>query len=186
MNATIHAIGKHSNGDLCHAVATHSMDVLDAAYHTAHSYPGGVPALAQRMPHFVNARGELTAMSASTLQHKVNPNCPTHNLTLRESRDMMALSQNYSILHALSAELGHVSLRIAATYEGATLEHVMRATKEFGDVLSSVSESQKAASSGGSKVTPNELRIIEREAAELIGALNGMLASLRAQQGGAE
>lgn len=181
MNATIHSIGEDDSGEISNASATRTMDVLDAAYHTAHSYPGGVAALAQRMPLVVNQRGDLARMSPNTLQHKVNPNAHSHHLSLREARDMMMLSENYNILHALSAELGHVALRMSAKFEGATLEHVMHATKEFGEVLTAVADSQKATSAGGKSVTPNELRNIEREASELIGAVNGMLASLRSQ-----
>src|SRR5207248_9137137 len=128
--------------DVRGAVAAQSMDVLDAAYHTAHSYPGGVPALAQRMPPVLNARGDLAPMSASTLQHKVNPNCHTHNLSVREARDMMVLSEDYRMLYALSSELGHVCLRSRASHEGSTLDHVMRSTKEFGEVLATVAKSQ--------------------------------------------
>jgi hypothetical protein len=181
MNATIHKLSKHGNGDVNPAVATHAMDVLDAAYHTAHSYPGGVPQLARRMPPVLNARGELAPMSASTLQHKVNPNCLTHHVTLREARDMMVLSQDFGILHALSADVGHVSLRMTMSADGTTVEKVLGVTREFGDVLSSVAKAEAKRSERGRRISANELREIERQACELIGAVSSLVSTLRSQ-----
>jgi hypothetical protein len=151
------------NGKLANATATPGLDVADAAYHTAHSFPGGVPALAQRM-----------AMSQNTLAHKVSINNETHHLTLREAVAMQELSGDVRILHAMAGALGYtcVSLNVDGTH--STLEQVMHMAKEFGEVLGSVNS---AVADG--TVTPNEMQDCERQAAELTAALNGVLATVR-------
>ena len=68
-------------GNVTAEPAMRGLDVADAAYHTAHDFPGGVPALAQRM-----------AMSANTLAHKVGLNNTTHHLTLREATAMQEVT----------------------------------------------------------------------------------------------
>lgn len=49
------------------------IDVRDAAYHTAHQFPGGVPAMAQRL-----------GVNENTLAHKVSLRKDTHHLSLVE------------------------------------------------------------------------------------------------------
>lgn len=139
------------------------MDVLDAAYHTAHGHPGGVPAVAQRM-----------AVSANTLQHKVSLTNDTHHLSLREAVTMQEVTGDARILQAMAGALGYacVSLRVDGT--SSTLEQVMHMAQEFGEVLGSVNS---AVADG--RVTPNEMLECERQAAELIGALNGVLGVVR-------
>lgn len=182
MNATVHVLDTYLNGELGRPLATtFVMNVRDAAYHTVHRYKGGPHALATRMPPRVNARGALVPMSGSTLQHKVNPNNVTHGLFIEEARDVMALSDDYSILHAFAAELGHVALRVDVDCEGVTAEMIMRMTKEFGDVLAEVGAATSRRSTRGEKVTHNELRRVEKQAVELIAAVNCLVAGLRSQ-----
>ena len=140
------------------------LDVNDAAYHTAHGFPGGVPALALRM-----------GMSANSLFHKVSLHDATHHLSPGEMRAMMDVSQDARMLHAMAWPLGYVCVAAGAGAAGSTLEQVMQMAKEFGDVLGAVN----AAVADGC-VTPNEMQECERQAAELIGALNGTLTMLRA------
>ncbi len=143
--------------------AMRGLDVADAAYHTAHDFPGGVPALAQRM-----------AMSANTLAHKVGLNNTTHHLTLREATAMQEVTGDVRMLHAMADALGYTCISLHSNGQGMTLEKVMAMAKEFGDVLASVN----AAVSDG-QVTPNEMKDCERQAAELTAALNGVLATVR-------
>ena len=140
------------------------LDVLDAAYHTAHSYPGGVPALALRM-----------AMSENTLAHKVSLNNTTHHLSLREAVAMQELTGDVRILHGMAGALGYACISLRSEAASTTLEQVMHMAKEFGEVLGSVNQ---AVADG--RVTPNEMYDCERQAAELTAALNGVLASVRA------
>lgn len=151
------------NGNLPAPPATIGLDVLDAAYHTAHDYPGGVPALAQRM-----------AMSPNTLAHKVGLNCNTHHLSLREAQTMMDVTGDVRVLHALAGALGYTCISLHTGGSATTLETVMQMAKEFGDVLGSVNS---AVADG--RVSHNEMQECERQAAQLIAALNGVLVTVR-------
>ena len=57
------------------------MNIIDAAYHTVHDYPGGATALALR----------LGIKSPAVLNSKVNPNTDTHHITLVEAIKIMAI-----------------------------------------------------------------------------------------------
>jgi hypothetical protein len=144
-------------------VATVGLDVLDAAYHTAHDHPGGVPALAVRM-----------AMSENTLAHKVSLTTTTHHLSLRESVTMQEVTGDVRILHAMAGALGYACINMRAATEDKTLQQVMHMAKEFGEVLASVND---AVADG--RVTPNEMQDCERHAAELMAATNAVLVTVR-------
>lgn len=139
------------------------MSVMDAAYHTAQAYPGGVAALAIRM-----------GVSPNTLQHKVNINNTTHHLTLAEAEAMQVLSGDSRITQALSAVMGGVYMDQQVEYHASPMDQAMSMVKEFGDVLATVN----AAMADG-VVTPNELLACEREVAELMSALNTTLGVVR-------
>lgn len=164
MRQIITAPGSENNGDVQPVIATYE-DVAWAAYHTAHEFPGEVPALARRM-----------SMSANVLQNKVNPNNITHHLTLRESCVMQDVTGDFRILHSMSARLNHVSISMHIDATGMTLGKVTALAKEFGDVLEAVNESVK-----DDDVSANDMRRMEKEAGELIGALHSLLANLRAR-----
>lgn len=163
MQATIPATPVTANGDVPPTAA--SLSVQDAAYHTAHCFPGGVPAMAQRL-----------GMSANTLQHKVNPRNTTHHLSLREASDMMVLSGDVRMLQALAAENGCVVLSEQAEPQAAVppMQRVMQLVHEFSGVLESVNT---ALADG--HVTLNELHDCERHIATQMQALNDMLGTLR-------
>lgn len=145
------------------AIGVVGLDVADAAYHTAHAYPGGVPALAQRM-----------AMSHNTLSHKVGLNNSTHHLTLREAVTMQEVTGDARILHSMAGALGYACVSLRTDGGGTTLAEVMHMAKEFGDVLASINS---AVADG--RVTPNEMQDCERQAAELMAALNSVLGTVR-------
>ena len=151
------------NGNVPAANATPGLDVRDAAYHTAHSFPGGVPALAQRM-----------GMSQNTLAHKVSLNNDTHHLSLREAVTMQEVTGDVRILHSMAGALGYACVSLRTDSAGSTLAEVMHMAKEFGDVLESINS---AVADG--RVTPNEMQDCERQAAELMAALNNVLATVR-------
>lgn len=148
------------NNDL---VATSILDVADAAYHTAHSYPGGVPALAVRMN-----------MSQNTLAHKVSTSKDTHHLTLKEAMMMQDLSGDCRILHSMASSLGYVALEMSHECGPSTLQELSQMVKEFGESIISM---QEAVSDG--VVTPNEMTKCEKEAAELVASINSALRSVR-------
>ena len=140
------------------------LDVMDAAYHLAHGYPGGVPALAQRM-----------GKSANVLNSKVSLNADkTHHLTLREAVAMQEISGDARILQAMAGALGYVCVSMHTGDQNTTMERVMHLAKEFGQVLVSVND---AVLDG--RVTLTEMHDCERHAAELTAALSGVLAAVR-------
>jgi len=151
------------NGNVPAANATPGLDVRDAAYHTAHCFPGGVPALAQRM-----------GMSQNTLAHKVSLNNDTHHLSLREAVTMQEVSRDTRICQAMCAAIGGVFVDLGCDNKSTTMAQVMHMAAEFGEVLGSVNE---AVADG--QVTPNEMQECERQAAELMAALNAVLAQVR-------
>lgn len=152
------------NGNAHPCVATPAgLDVLDAAYHTVHGYPGGVPALAQRM-----------AMSQNTLAHKVSLNNATHHLSLRESIAVQAFSGDFRILHAMAAALGHVAISQHLAGAPTSMQDFVRLAQEFADLTSSISRTV-----ADNKVTHNEMMECEQRAAELFAATNAMLTTLR-------
>lgn len=168
MHANLGASPLAGNGDAPGAFAT-GMSVEDAAYHTAHGFPGRVAALALRM-----------GMSANTLQHKVNPNNATHQLLLREAVAMMAITGNVHMLHAMADELGCVVLcraeveAPAPQLEANPMLRISHMVEEFSDVLT-----QANAALADGRVTLNEMRRVEREAAQLMAAIQRVLGSLR-------
>ena len=164
MPRIIFAPGAQNNGDAVAPIATCD-DVMAAAYHTAHQFPGGIPALAR-----------LMVMSPNTLQNKVNLNNDTHHLTLREAVTMQDVSGDYRILHAMSARLHHFSVSMHTDSEGPTYQKITAFVGEFADVLTVVNSSV-----ADGHVSPNEMRTIEKEAGELLSALHGLMANLRAQ-----
>lgn len=153
-----------NNGGLPTAPATIGLDVMDAAYHLAHGYPGGVPALAQRM-----------GKSPNVLNSKVSLNADkTHHLTLREAVAMQEISGDARILQAMAGALGYACVSLHTDADHTTMEQVMHLAKEFGEVLVSVNT---AVADG--RVTPNEMQDCERQAAELCAALTGVLGVVR-------
>ena len=164
MSASVSPIHCRRNGERRTSVAiAPGMCPLDAAYHTAQDYPGGVPALALRM-----------GVSANTLQHKLNVNNTTHRLTLQEAEQLLHLTGDTRITQALAAVTGGVYLSQQALEQSTPMAQAMCLVKEFGDVLGSVN----AAVADG-VVTLNELRQCEREVAELMAALNATLGVVR-------
>lgn len=151
------------NGETAEPCANVGLDVADAAYHTAHAFPGGVPALAQRM-----------AVSQHTLAHKVSLYDTTHHLTLREAVTMQEISRDYRILYAMAGALGHVCVSMQISKAPSTMGDVLRMAREFGEMLAAV----EAAAADG-RVTQNEMHECERQFAELVAAGQTMLGTLR-------
>lgn len=134
-------------------------DVDDAAYALAHNFPGGVPALAQRM-----------GVSPNTLQSKVNPNLDTHKVSLREAVLMQAVAGDPRILHAMAAALDHVALPTRCITEDDLTAVMARIGAEVGDVFREV---QLVLSDR--RVTLNERRRVAGQVAEAVQALAAVL-----------
>ena len=142
-----------------------AMSIEDAIYHTVHTYPGGVQALAARM-----------GVSANTLTHKANPNNATHHCHPRELVTMQHMSGNTAILHAMAHALDRVvSLKMPDRSNGDPVDAYMRLQVEWADLLRALADPLTT----GKPVTRNELRRAEYHAAEVQSALANALITLR-------
>lgn len=119
------------------------MNLIDAAHKTVHDYPGGSQSLGPRID-----------MSPAVLRNKVNPNNDTHHLTLAEADEIMSVTGDHRILHALAAEHGYVLQKAAdATTEGTVLQLLLRANAAEGDLDKALND---ALADG--RLTQNELK----------------------------
>lgn len=119
------------------------MNLIDAAHKTVHDYPGGSQSLGPRID-----------MSPAVLRNKVNPNNETHHLTLAEADEIMSVTGDHRILHALAAEHGYVLQKAAdATTEGTVLQLLLRANAAEGDLDKALND---ALADG--RLTQNELK----------------------------
>ena len=103
------------------------MNIIDAAYHTVHDYPGGATALAHR----------LGIKSPAVLNSKVNPNTDTHHITLVEAIKIMAITNDYRILQSMNAHLGKVAIdlpQIPECRDTALTDLVLSFGMQGGDV----------------------------------------------------
>lgn len=149
------------------AVPTNTLgqDVNDALYHTVHSYPGGVAALAARL-----------GMSPNTLTHKVNTNNSTHHLHPREVVAVMHMSGNATALHAMAAQLGYTcTAAIPDQSGGDAVEAFMQLQQAFGNLVCAVADPLAR----GGAVSRNEMRRAEAMAGDMHTAIGHVLASLR-------
>lgn len=103
------------------------MNIIDAAYHTVHDYPGGATALAPR----------LGIKSPAVLNSKVNPNTDTHHITLVEAIKIMTITNDYRILQSMNAQLGKVAIdlpQIPECRDTALTDLVLSFGMQGGDV----------------------------------------------------
>lgn len=143
------------------------MNILDAAHKTVKSYPGGSESLAPRI-----------GMSAAVLRNKVNPNNETHHLTLAEASEIMGVTSDDRILHALAAEHGYTLQPMDPVASGT----VMGAMLDHGAAQGAFAQAIQEALSDG-LITENEMREITSAGAAQMGAVVGLLARLRAVTG---
>lgn len=131
------------------------LNILDAAFHLAHDYKGGVPALAHRMGN----------ISHNVLNNKVDPNKDSHHLRLDEALKISAITGDMRILHALSASLNHVSIPLPTIPESSDmslLDGFMDIIVELGQFTT---EFQTAWADGD--ITPKEVDRLKKEASDV-------------------
>lgn len=140
------------------------MNVLDAAYHTVHDYPGGAEALAVRLG---NKRG-------TSLSHEVRPPAgSTAKLGLLTAVEIMELSGDLRVLNAICARLNcapPVPLPVAGEEEGCAAALAAEVARDFAELMGEV-----ARDVADSVITDNELRRLERCFGELVAAGQRML-----------
>lgn len=144
------------------------MNIIDAAYHTVHDYPGGSVALGPRM-----------GVSAAVLRNKVNPNCDTHRLTLAEADRMIGLTGDMRLLQALAATHGYVLTRAEADNSGggaSTLGAVLAEHVADGKLASGI-----AAALADGVITPREADAITQLGMGVQSALIALLAHIARQ-----
>jgi len=143
------------------------MNITDAAHKTVKDYPGGSEALAVRI-----------GMSAAVLRNKVNPNNNTHHLTLAEASEIMGVTGDDRILHAMAAEHGYTLQKMQAdgmaSVMGAMLENAAK-QGAFAQAL------QEALSDG--LISENEMKAISSAGTAQVEAMIKLLARLRAVTG---
>lgn len=140
------------------------MNVLDAAHRLGREFPGGVPALAQRL-----------GVPANTLYGELNPNHPTGKLGVQRLMAMMAMSGDYRPLHAMCDELGHVALALPAGDQAQpTVAGVAQLTGDFARLLQEL-----ASDMSDGQISDNELKRIEAEWLEMQAHGSALMAHLR-------
>lgn len=155
------------------------MNVIDAAHKTVKDYPGGAEALATRMV-VITQEGKEKPMSAAVLRSKVNHNVRTHHLGLSEASEIMSLTGDHRILHALAAEHGYVLRAAEAGCEPGSVLHsilaVNAAESEFDRLLHEVL--------ADGVLTPNEFKDVSesglKQQATLVVLLRMLAAAVKA------
>ena len=141
------------------------MNIIDAAYHTVHDYPGGATALAPR----------LGIKSPAVLNSKVNPNTDTHHLSLLEATKMMVITNDYRILQSMNAHLGKVAIdlpQIPECRDTALTDLVLSFGMSGGDVYTLFKEMM-----ADGRITRGEALDLSK----VIHKLHEILAELNAQ-----
>jgi hypothetical protein len=137
------------------------MNITDALHRAVHSYPGGAESLAPRM-----------RISASSLSHKVSPTYPGAHCSPDEMAVIMELTGDHGPMQALAQRLGYVLLPVpAAVSSDQFAQRLAASVREFGEFVAEV-----AKDLADNQVSDNELRRIERELAEMMGAAQALYA----------
>lgn len=141
-------------------------DLQAAAYNLVADHPGGATALAP-----------LIGKAASTLSHEVDLRCTGAKLGLHDAGKLTAVTGDLRIVHAFCALAGgrfEPLPRPGGMFAAPAPQHPMaalaHAAHEFGELLG---QAGQALADGN--VTANELLAIQREAGDLLRALNQLL-----------
>lgn len=127
------------------------MNVQDAAYGTVHDYPGGSESLAPRI-----------GMSAAVLRGKVNPHNDRNVLALAEADQIMGVTGDFRMLHALAAQHGFALAPIESEGGGDITVAMLGAAAAKGDLATVIT---RALQDG--LISGNELAEIGRACAAL-------------------
>lgn len=136
--------------------------VLDAAFNLIHDYPGGARALAPRI-----------GKNPTSLCHEASAT-GTAKLGLADAVKVSTLTGDARILNAFADEMGFalIPLHAAAGADGG-VERLGQLAQEFADVIRAT-----GVALADGRVTPNELKRVEREWADLVACGQGLLAHL--------
>jgi hypothetical protein len=141
------------------------MSPKDAFYNTVHNAPGGHAALAIRL-----------GMSAAVLRNKANVHSETNKPTLDDVDNIIGLTGDASVLHALAANHGYVCSKIAGAgcaADATPLAMVARIATRSADAVAVVND---ALADG--RLDSRELVEIRERAYGAIQALQDMVVGL--------
>ncbi len=150
---------------LSHLLRGVYMSAQDAFYKTCKSYPGGFESLAPRL-----------GMNPQVLRNKANPNCAQNHPYLADAEQLMTLTGDVAVLHAMAKEQGCVVLRVdtaASASDMAVLEWIAKVWQTNGDVGSEVNTTL-----ADGRVEPHEVEQVKEAVHRTVTALHGMLARL--------
>ena len=141
------------------------MTPKDAFNQTVHSYPGGCAALATRLD-----------MSASLLRNKACPTNTSNVINLDDADRVMALTGDFSVLHALAKNHGFVCTQLETVPGGdmAVLESVTDIWEKMGALGKEV---HKALEDG--RIEQHEVVAIEAAAFTTFRPIMQLLERLR-------
>lgn len=142
------------------------MDVLMAAFRLVHDAPGGAVALAP-----------LLGKTPATLSHEVSPTYPSAKLGLADAVALSEWRADRGILNAFAARMSCMVVPLVADVPGAENAATLVAglAREFGELMAECS-----ADLADGSVTDTELARIDKEGAQLIGALQALMSEVRA------
>jgi hypothetical protein len=153
------------------------MRVLDAARNLARRYPGGIEALAPRIPRNDDSG---RAKSPDVLRHELK-GTGTNKFGL-EDADLLTqfsielgVSDPLAIINAMAANAGAMVLPLPNLDAGdeVTIQGLAQFAKEFSDVMNVMAEAVK-----DNNVSENELAAVDKELGELIGRAQALRAHL--------
>lgn len=142
------------------------MNVNTAAFNLVHDYPGGAEALAPQLKK-----------SPTTLNHEVDPNYASAKFGLVDAVKATILTGDRQVLNAFAADCNCMVVPLPQCADGIdddTFKGVTALAREFAELVGQVSDA-----TADDVVSDNELKRVEREAAELMAAVQLVLVSLR-------
>ncbi len=124
------------------------MNILDAFHKTVHQAPGGCEAMAVRL-----------GMSPQILRNKANPNNTANKVLLEDADQVIGITGDMRVLHALAANHSHVCVKIdpaATASDLAVLELVVQVMTSNGDVGAEVNRTL-----ADGRVEQHEIKAVE-------------------------
>jgi len=133
------------------------IDVLDQViYDTIHNYRDANTG--KKGPF---ALAKVVNMSGATLQNKANRNEEYANLNVKEARSVMLGTKDFSILHALAAELSFAAVPLPVADFPADMDLMVAITEwttDYGETAAAIRDALN-----DKKITRKELEVIRKE-----------------------
>lgn len=148
------------------------MDVLDSVRRAVRHYPGGLEAVASRL-----------GKSPSTLEKELRA-APQYKLGAVDAAEIAAMCSELGTAHALDYPT-RLAEHVGATllplphglqHDAVTAAAVAELMRELADVVSAV-----AAADADDEISVNELKIIQRRWADLVGSGQHLMLALEAK-----